>query len=402
MNIIPLLRRCHLPLLALVSLYQPLALLLCHNASGSAAMLILFPVLCLPMLMLCAAVSGRARPAVLCACTIGLLVAGHRLLPSGAAALIMPAGCAVILLYALSFAGKSPAHASPMFYFFCVLAQAAALFLLYHADDAVRGMPFMHGAFYLWLLLFLLAFNRISLNNATLSRYRLNTGMSAAGTLLTVSIFLLALLLCAMPAVVSGVIRFFAALRGASVALLLWIINLFPAESTGGSIAGGMPMLSMDIAADAAEPSRFAVVLEKIAAVFSVIVLIAGSALLLRLLALALVHLVRSILAHLKRCSAVITEDYEDEVTDTRADGGESAFLPLRRRTKQGISYPDTPAGRIRRRYAQLLARHGEWTQSSTARENLSSSAAPLYERARYSEHAPSAEDARRFEQETR
>ena len=86
----------------------------------------------------------------------------------------------------------------------------------------------------------------------------------------------------------------------------------------------------------------------------------------------------------------------------TREENGERAFLPLRRRKKQKPSYPDAPAGRIRLRYALLLARHGEWKTSSTARENLPSGAASLYELARYSDHAPSREDAQRFEQETR
>ena len=402
MNVFRLLRRCHLPLLALLSFSQPLVLTFCRIAPGTTQALVLFPLLLAPMLMLCACASGLLRPLALGACIIGLLGAGRALLPRGAVTLIMPACCAAILLYALSLAGKSPAHASPMFYFFCVFAQSAALFLLYHADAAVRSMVLLRGAFYLWLPLFLLAFNRISLNNATLSRYRLSTGMARTSAVLTVCIFLLALLLSAAPAVASGVVWLFRALRTAGVQLLVWLVSLFPSESAGSPAGRIMPLPPLGIAPVDTTPSPFAVVLEKIAAVLSAVVLVVGSLLLLRLLVLALMRLARSILAHLKRYSAVITEDYEDEVTDTRAESGERAFLPLRRRAKQSVHYPDTPAGRIRRRYAQLLARHGEWAQSSTARENLPSNAAALYERARYSEYAPSSEDARRFEQETR
>ena len=151
-----------------------------------------------------------------------------------------------------------------------------------------------------------------------------------------------------------------------------------------------------------AEPALFAVILERIAAVFSAIVLVAGSAVLLRYLARALLYCMRRVVAHLKRYAVTVTEDYEDEITDTRSEEGERTFHPLRRRAKAKPSYPDTPAGHIRRRYAQLLARHGAWAASSTARENLPAEAAALYERARYSEHAPTAEEARRFEQETR
>ena len=288
-----------------------------------------------------------------------------------------------------------------MFYFSCVLAQAVSLFFLYQADEALKGMALMQGAFYLWLLLFLLAFNRISLNNATLSRFRLNEGMARAGTLLTVCVFGFALLLCAIPAVAAGIAWLGRALRDGSIRLLLFLINLFPMESTAGAAGGAMTMLPELGVPTEAEPALFAVILERIAAVLSAVILIAGCAVLLHYLARALLYCMRRMLAHLKRYAAAVTEDYEDEITDTRGESGERSFHPLRRRAKQKPAYPDTPAGRIRRRYAQLLARHSAWAASSTARENLSAEAAALYERARYSRHAPTAEDARRFEQET-
>ena len=183
--------------------------------------------------------------------------------------------------------------------------------------------------------------------------------------------------------------------------LLLFLINLFPSDSTAGAAGGGMPMLpGMGVPVDA-EPSMFAVILERIASVLSAIILIVGSAVLLRYLVRALLYCMRRVLAHLKRYAAAVTEDYEDEITDTREESGQRTIHPLRRKAKPRFSYPDTPAGRIRRRYAQLLARHSTWAASSTARENLSAEAAALYERARYSEHVPTAEDAKRFEQET-
>lgn len=397
---IRLLRRCHLPLLALLSFAQLLVLLISRLVPQACTALVGMAALCLPLLMVLMAVPGRMRPIVLIACPLALLGAGHLLL-SGPAMYAMSIGCAALLMGALSHAGKKPSEASPMFYFFCVLAQAASLFFLHHAEDALKSMLLMRGAFYLRLLLFLLAFNRISLNNATLSRFQLSEGMARTGTVLTVCVFALALLLCAMPAVVSGVLWLGRMLREGSIRLLLFLINLFPSDSAAGAAGGGMPMLpAVGVPVDA-DPSVFTVILERIAAVLSAIILIAGCAVLLRHLVHALLFCMRRILAHLKRYAASVTEDYEDEITDTREEGGERTFHPLRHRAKQRFSYPDTPAGRIRRRYAQLLARHSAWTASSTARENLSAEAAALYERARYSDHAPTAEDARRFEQET-
>ena len=401
MNPIRLLRRCHMPLLALISLAQPLVLILYRLWPHAGAAAALFPVFCASMLPLLIAVPGRVRPAVLCACAIILLGAGRLLLSGGAVMVILPAGCALLMLYALSHADKDPAQASPIFYLFCILAQLIALFLLEHADGAARATALVQGMFYLWLVLFLLAFNRISLNSATLARYRLSAGMARTGAVLTVFVYLLALLLCAMPAVVSGVIWLFGALREGSIRFLLFLIHLFPAESMDGSMGGGMPPIPQGAVPAAAEHSLFSVVLERIAGVLSLLVLIAGCAILLRLLALALVRLARSILAHLKRYAASVTEDYEDEITDTREEDGERSMRLSRRKAKIRQIYPDTPAGRIRRRYAQLLSRHDAWASSSTARENLPPSAASLYERARYSEHTPTAEDALRFELET-
>ena len=56
---IRLLRRCHLPLLALVSFFQLLALALCRVMPESAPVLALFCVLCLAVLLLCAAVGAQ-------------------------------------------------------------------------------------------------------------------------------------------------------------------------------------------------------------------------------------------------------------------------------------------------------------------------------------------------------
>lgn len=398
---IRLLRRCHLPLLLCLSFSGPLSLALCRFAPEAAASLVRFPLLLVPMLPLLIILPGRARLAAFGACSALLFAAGHIALPHRAALYAMPALCSVLLFYALAQADQTPAQAAPVFYFSCAAAQLAALFLLHHADAPVRHMPEPQIAFCAWLLLFLLAFNRISLNSSTLARYPLSESMARMGALLTTIVFLLALLLCATPAVVCGITRLFILLRDGSISLLLWLINLFPMQSTGGSIAGG-PMMAPEFVVPVQEdPSWFAVLLERIAAILSLAVLAVGAVLLVWLLGKALVRLVLRLLVHLQRHSAAVAGDYEDEITDTRSEEGERA-LRIHRRERLSASYPDTPAGRIRRRYARLRARHPAWPDSATARENLPSGTASLYERARYSQHAPTGDDAQRFEQETR
>ena len=399
--IIRLLRRCHLSFLFLLSACQLLALAACFLAPQNAGPLARFPLLLTAALLICAGVPIRMRRVALGVCTAALLGAGQLLLPPGAMALVMPASCAALLLFSISYAGKNPAQAAPMFYFFCAAAQAVSLFFQHYAGEALHAMAYMRGAFFLWLLLFALAFNRISLNNATLSRYHLSTGMARTGTVLTLCVFALTAVLCAMPVVVSGVIRLFGAMRDVGVWLLLLVLNLFPSGETGGVSGPGaamLPELGMPIDS---EPSFFAVALEKVATVFAFVVLIIGSALLLRLAALALVRLARRVIAYLQRHASIVTEDYEDEISDTREGNSEHTFLSLRRSARKKRTYPDTPAGRIRRRYAQLLSRNPAWADSSTARENLPAYAAALYERARYSKHMPTEQDALLFEQET-
>lgn len=151
------------------------------------------------------------------------------------------------------------------------------------------------------------------------------------------------------------------------------------------------------------EPSMLSIILEKAAEVLTVLVLIAGSILLVRLIARLLLRLVRYLLERLQHYAAAVTEDYKDEISDTRQEDADRSFHLLGRRTRRSkTTYPDTPAGRIRRSYARLMLSHSQWKFGSTARENLPDTAAALYERARYSSHPVTQPDAERFDQETR
>ena len=60
------------------------------------------------------------------------------------------------------------------------------------------------------------------------------------------------------------------------------------------------------------------------------------------------------------------------------------------------------PGERIRYRYRLLSKKHPEWREHNTARENLPDSPAQLYERARYSDHPITPEEAEQFKNETK
>ena len=96
--------------------------------------------------------------------------------------------------------------------------------------------------------------------------------------------------------------------------------------------------------------------------------------------------------------------EYEDEITDTRdsviADETESTVVMGKRRIFSDKGFSNTE--KIRHRYRQLQKKNPQWQKASTARENLPESSAGIYERARYSPHPITAEDADRFKAETK
>ena len=108
--------------------------------------------------------------------------------------------------------------------------------------------------------------------------------------------------------------------------------------------------------------------------------------------------LIRRFLSGMSDYAANVSEDYIDEITDTRI------ALPKKKRNR--VSAADeramTPAQRIRYRYQRLLYKHPNWDQGSTARENLPTEAAAVYEQARYSSHPVTQEDAALFISKTK
>ena len=99
---------------------------------------------------------------------------------------------------------------------------------------------------------------------------------------------------------------------------------------------------------------------------------------------------------------AAHADDYEDEITDTR-QGGQAETRREAKEKKSRVSESSmTPKERIRYRYRKLSAKHPEWQAYHTARENLPEDPAGLYERARYSDHPITPEEAEQFKAETK
>ena len=96
------------------------------------------------------------------------------------------------------------------------------------------------------------------------------------------------------------------------------------------------------------------------------------------------------------------TDDYEDEITDTRQDGQSETRKESKEKKPKVSESNMTPKERIRYRYRKLSQKHPEWQAHNTARENLPEDPASLYERARYSEHPITPEEAEQFKNKTK
>jgi len=163
-------------------------------------------------------------------------------------------------------------------------------------------------------------------------------------------------------------------------------------------------MLS-ELGMEAAEPSAFAKLMEKIVMVVAAVAIIALALWVGRFLWRRLRVLLRRLWALLQRYTLAASEDYVDEVSDTRESGDDSLSRrrrSLRRKLRQVNEESLSPAARIRYRYQRLLWKRLEWGPGTTARENLPEETAILYEKARYSSAEPSAEEAEHFAQAAR
>jgi len=405
------LRRLQFPLLLLFSAMPIFLGWLCVNAPKALpSAYILFAAYVL-LCGICLAVPGKFRlPAgivsslLLMALTCGVLsVRAYPLF------LLLPAGLSALLLYALPLAARQYESDVPPAVYVAGIGIHVVFQFLHHYFIRINGFsPYdpasgaLTASLIGYIVLFLLSMNRISLDNATLARHRLPAGMRSLNTALTLLFVALSLMLALMPAIIRGITTLWHFLADTLARILGFLLSFLPeTPDTGygapGDMQGMIPSLG-----EAAEPSALAILMEKIAYAVSMVILIGGGAFLLYLLARLLMRLARRLAARLREYTAAASAEYEDEITDTREDGAQRETRFLRRASRRTAQHDGTPAGRIRFTYARLMRRHPKWTQSSTARENLPEDAAALYERARYSEHPVTSEDADRFAQDVR
>ena len=179
---------------------------------------------------------------------------------------------------------------------------------------------------------------------------------------------------------------------GAYVASLLSKMN-GSASATAGDGSVGLAAPAVD-----SKPMELPPVMEKIALVVGIILSVSLVLFVLWRILKKLVSAVRNGWELFGKFLSGASEDYVDEVSDTRETGAEEHSLRQRRRRIRYRDDPNLPPEeQIRSRYRYMKYRHPEWNPGATAREKLPESAASIYERTRYSGHAPTQEDAQRF-----
>ena len=397
-------RKCQFPLL-LAAGTLPIPMLVCalavpEGVRAALAMMALYVVLA----WTCLLIRGKLRLAAGALGAAALIAVGAASLPIGEAhaALLIPVVYAVLLLSGLQFAGWARGRElNPVVCAILVLAHVIAQILVNVAaggDSPYAAVDeLLIAGFICFGALMLLYLNRISLNLAVNGKQAVPASMRRKNMLLTFALLGVTLLIAALPAVARAVGRVWQWFKMLLIAVIQWLYGLFPEDSVTGTESGGSGGFP---AVEASEPSILAVILEKIMVVVVMTAVAVLAVFALRILWRKIRVLLRRLWAQLNAYLASSTEDYEDEIADTREDGAaersarRSRRRTPRRRVNEGAL---KPAERVRYRYLMAWMRHPEWTPERTARENLSEGAAQLYERARYSDHEISQQEAEEF-----
>lgn len=190
------------------------------------------------------------------------------------------------------------------------------------------------------------------------------------------------------------------------------LLALFTPESAPESL-GGAKMDFGALGGEAAEPSLFVQILEKIAYLLAILAAVAALYFLMRRLSVLLRKLYRRVSALLRQYFSALSVDYTDEDEAISSWGELSHTLTLRARKMLQRARPRAwrdmdNRERVRSVYARVRATRADLPASCTAREALEqlplkhadvAQFAQSYDRARYSEHPitdSEAENARR------
>ena len=248
-------------------------------------------------------------------------------------------------------------------------------------------------SFFIMVILFMLSLTRINLNASANGRQKPSAFMWQKNLTLTAVFFGLAILIAMIPSIYKTLDAFFD-----------WILELnkrFFASIKIQQVINDMgsgEKVPPPTDQEGAGPTLLSDILNILFLLCGTVLAIAIAIPILIKIYKAVVRFIKKLLSNTATYLSDASGDYEDEVTDLR--GVLTKAKGPRFSSAEERSLP--PQERIRYRYRRLKARHPEWEYGSTARENLSDMAAPLYEKARYSSHPITEEDAEAFRTNTK
>lgn len=258
--------------------------------------------------------------------------------------------------------------------------------------------PLLTAALVIFLACSVLTLNQLNLASALPEAQAVPGSIRRRNRLLTFLMLVAALLISLIPALGRWLTLAWDMLRTVVAQVIRWLIDLYPAPAPvpGG---GGAGAADFGMLGEAAPTSPLAVILEKIMLVLAFAFLAVLLVKALRILGQKLMMFLRWGFQRLQSYASSATEDYVDELQNTREQGDERFLLNRLRRRRISARELEAmpPRERIRVLYAIARRKHPEWPASGTARETLKEESARIYERARYSTHPVTEEDAGRF-----
>lgn len=317
----------------------------------------------------------------------------------------------VLLIVSLQIAGWERDQELPIQYaIYCLILHLTGQFLMGFYSDYeelwVRIAPWVTASLFAFAGLVMLSMNRASLRSATQKRQGASGAIRGKNLLLTLAFFGIALLAACVPSMIGTAAYTFWRIsewwNKTLAALKPDVETPFPTETQFPTAESGeMETLPYEPADPVTVEITYTVIIILGVIILSPVVILA----LIRIWK-ALQKLMRGFWTWFQYTLYSASEEgYEDEITDTRDDYTvESTAKKRSERIKAAFVNEQKLSAqqRIRHYYRRLALRHTEWQRGNTARETLPPETAEIYERARYSSHPVSDEDAAAFKENTR
>ena len=286
----------------------------------------------------------------------------------------------------------------------CVAVHLAAQFAI--SMDGAESQPLLtayapglHGAFVMLLLLLPFSMNRCSINSASTKTRQVPEGMRRKNTVMTFVLVAFACVLSFIPYIYNWIKNLFVWL-GRMLLSLLWAK---PSEQQPSAVIPNTETMEQMGPVVENEISPLTPIMNAIFFILGVLLVTGFLVLLIVKLTRKLQTIVKNVWSILEQYVSAVTEDYEDEIKDTRMESeGERIIKKRRAPVWKKEQAPTNPNENIRFHYRQLLRRHPQWTANTTARENMPEELAELYEQARYSSHPVTEPEASQFSAEAK